>query len=69
MTRRIDHLVVAVRDLDEAGSFYRRLGFQVGARNRHPWGTENRLVQFSDSFIELITVGEGAANAPNQASP
>ena len=46
MTRRIDHLVVAVRDLDGAGRFYERLGFQVGARNRHPWGTENRLVQF-----------------------
>ena len=43
MTRRIDHLVVAVRDLDEAGRFYERLGFQVGARNRHPWGTENRI--------------------------
>lgn len=62
MARRIDHLVVAVRDLDAAGDFYRRLGFQVGGRNRHPWGTENRLVQFRSSFIELITVGadEGA---------
>ena len=46
MTRRIDHLVVAVRDLDGAAAFYERLGFQVGARNRHPWGTENRIVQF-----------------------
>ena len=68
MTRRIDHLVVAVHDLDQAGSFYQRLGFQVGARNRHPWGTENRLVQLPSSFIELITVGEGAAIAPHQAS-
>ncbi|WP_114943842.1 VOC family protein [Microvirga calopogonii] len=68
MTRRIDHLVIAVRDLDQAGSFYRRLGFQVGGRNRHPWGTENRIVQFSGSFIELITVGEGAAIAPHRAS-
>jgi catechol 2,3-dioxygenase-like lactoylglutathione lyase family enzyme len=68
MTRRIDHLVVAVQDLDQAGTFYQRLGFQVGGRNRHPWGTENRIVQFSHSFIELITVGEGAAIAPHQAS-
>ncbi|QFU16433.1 VOC family protein [Microvirga thermotolerans] len=60
MSRRIDHLVIAVRDLDGAASFYRRLGFQVGARNRHPWGTENRIVQFRSSFLELITVGEGA---------
>ncbi|EIM29702.1 VOC family protein [Microvirga lotononidis] len=68
MTRRIDHLVIAVRDLDRAGDFYRRLGFQVGARNRHPWGTENRIVQFPGSFIELISVGEGAAIAPHRAS-
>ncbi|MFC5487333.1 VOC family protein [Microvirga aerilata] len=66
MNRRIDHLVVAVHDLDRAGSFYQRLGFQVGARNRHPWGTENRIVQLAQSFIELITVGEGAAIAPHQ---
>lgn len=68
MTRRIDHLVIAVHDLDQAGSFYRRLGFQVGARNRHPWGTENRIVQLPGSFIELIAVGEGAAIAPHRAS-
>ncbi|WP_262268950.1 MULTISPECIES: VOC family protein [Microvirga] len=68
MSRRIDHLVIAVRDLDQAGSFYHRLGFQVGARNRHPWGTENRIVQLSNSFIELITIGEGAAIAPHRAS-
>jgi hypothetical protein len=63
--RRIDHLVVAVRDLDHAAAFYRRLGFQVGARNRHPWGTENRLVQFPAAFIELITMGEGGGIAPH----
>lgn len=68
MTRRIDHLVVAVHDLDQAGSFYQRLGFQVGTRNRHPWGTENRIVQLPRSFIELITAGEGTAIAPHQAS-
>jgi catechol 2,3-dioxygenase-like lactoylglutathione lyase family enzyme len=66
--RRIDHLVVAVRDLDKAAEFYRRLGFQVGARNRHPWGTENRLVQFGTAFIELITVGEGGEIAPHTAN-
>lgn len=60
MTRRIDHLVVAVRDLDGAADFYERLGFRVGTRNRHPWGTENRLVQLAASYIELITVGANA---------
>lgn len=65
MTRRIDHLVVAVHDLDKAADFYRRLGFQVGARNRHSWGTENRIVQLPGTFIELITVGEGAQIPPH----
>lgn len=66
MTRRIDHLVVAVRDLDKAADFYRGLGFQVGSRNRHPWGTENRLIQFPGSFIELIAVGEGGGIPPHR---
>ncbi len=56
--RRIDHLVLAVHDLDAAADRYEQLGFQVGARNRHPWGTENRLVQFGSSFLELITVAD-----------
>ena len=71
MTRRIDHLVVAVHDLDGAAGFYRNLGFQVGARNRHPWGTENRIVQLPGSFIELIALGQGAeipAHAPGSFS-
>ena len=36
MARGLDHLVHVVRDLDAAGAFYQRLGFTVGARNRHP---------------------------------
>lgn len=66
MTRRIDHLVIAVHDLDKAAGFYQRLGFLVGARNRHSWGTENRLVQFPGTFLELITVGEGAQIPPHK---
>ncbi len=62
--RHIDHIVVAVRELDEAADIYRRLGFQVGTRNQHPWGTENRLIQFGRSFIELITVGNHADLIP-----
>ncbi len=64
-SRRIDHLVIAVHDLDDAAAFYQRLGFQVGARNLHPWGTENRLVQFRSSFLELITVGDAADIPPH----
>lgn len=32
----------------------------VGSRNRHPWGTHNRLIQFPGAFLELITVAEPA---------
>lgn len=64
MARGIDHLVLAVRDLDAAAAHYRALGFTVGARNRHPWGTENHIVQFPGAFLELIGLGEGAEIAP-----
>ena len=66
MPRAIDHLVLAVRDLDAAGAFYERMGFVVGARNRHPWGTENRLVQVNGSFLELVAVGAKAKIAPHR---
>jgi catechol 2,3-dioxygenase-like lactoylglutathione lyase family enzyme len=54
----LHHVVHVVRDLDAAGECYRRLGFQVGGRNRHPWGTHNRVIQFGGSYIELLTVAE-----------
>jgi hypothetical protein len=68
MPRAVDHLVIAARDLPEQAALYHRLGFQVGARNRHPWGTENHIVQFDGAFLELIGLGdEFAAPHPNEA--
>ena len=64
MARGLDHIVHAVHDLDAAGEVYARLGFTVGARNRHPWGTHNRIVQFPGVFIELLTIGEPALIPP-----
>jgi catechol 2,3-dioxygenase-like lactoylglutathione lyase family enzyme len=58
MSRGLDHIAHAVRDLDKAADFYRRIGFTVGARNRHPWGTHNCLVQFPGFFIEILTLAE-----------
>jgi catechol 2,3-dioxygenase-like lactoylglutathione lyase family enzyme len=58
MPRGLDHIVHAVRDLDATADLYRRLGFTVGARNRHPWGTHNHLVQLPGFFIELLAVAE-----------
>lgn len=58
MPSGLDHIVHAVRDLDAAAALYRRLGFTVGARNRHPWGTHNHIVQLPGFFIELLTLAE-----------
>jgi catechol 2,3-dioxygenase-like lactoylglutathione lyase family enzyme len=58
MPRGLDHIVHAVRDLAAAAELYRRLGFTVGARNRHAWGTHNHLVQLPGFFVELLTVAE-----------
>jgi catechol 2,3-dioxygenase-like lactoylglutathione lyase family enzyme len=58
MSRGLDHIVHAVRDLDAAAEQYQSLGFTVGARNKHPWGTHNRIVQFPGFFIELLTFAE-----------
>ena len=58
MPRGLDHIVHAVRDLDAAAEIYRGLGFTVGARNRHPWGTHNYIIQFRGFFIELLTLAE-----------
>lgn len=67
MPHGIDHLVLAVRDLDAAAAFYRALGFTVGARNRHPWGTLNHIVQMPGQFLELIALEPGFVKpAPDQ---
>src|SRR5436309_15480082 len=56
MPHGLDHVVHAVRDLEAAAELYRRLGFTVGARNQHSWGTHNHLVQLQGFFVELLTV-------------
>jgi catechol 2,3-dioxygenase-like lactoylglutathione lyase family enzyme len=58
MGRGLDHAIHVVCDLEAAGAFYQRLGFQVGARNQHPWGTANRIVQLPGFFVEILGVAE-----------
>lgn len=65
MARGLDHIVHAVRDLDTAAALYRSLGFTVGARNRHPWGTHNYIVQLPGFFIELLTLAEPEKLGPD----
>ena len=67
MSRGLDHIVHAVRDLDAAAALYRRLGFTVGARNVHPpaWGTQNHIVQFSGGFVELLAMADASRIEPH----
>lgn len=68
MVRAIDHLVVPSADLAGMAAAFRALGFTVGARNRHPWGTENHVVQFRSSFFELLGFADDFV-APQPAEP
>src|SRR5207237_364807 len=56
MLRAIDHLVVAVTDLDGAVKTYGDLGFTVVPGGRHTEGaTANALIGFRDtSYLELV---------------
>ena len=54
--RGIDHIVIAVRDLDTASADYAALGFTVVPGGEHTGGvTHNALISFADgSYFELI---------------
>jgi catechol 2,3-dioxygenase-like lactoylglutathione lyase family enzyme len=56
MLLAIDHLVIAVDDLEAASKDYRELGFTVVPGGRHTGiGTYNSLIAFRDgSYLELI---------------
>lgn len=56
MSRGIDHLVLAVRDLDTACAFYERAGFTLTPKAQHPFGTGNRLAQLGNDFLEVVSV-------------
>lgn len=66
MVRGLDHVVHVVRDLEAAGELYDLLGFTVGSRNRHPWGTQNRIVQTPGFFVELLEVAEPEVIPPHE---
>ena len=56
MLRGVDHVVMAVRDLEAACALYESLGFTITPTAYHPFGTKNALVQLDGSFIELLAV-------------
>ena len=54
----IDHLVIAVRDLDDAADeLQRQVGLAATGGGRHPiLGTRNRLAWLGDTYIELVSI-------------
>jgi len=55
----LDHIPLAVQDLDQAGRDFARLGFTIKPGRRHDNGIRNLHVKFADrSAIELITAAE-----------
>ena len=57
--RSIDHVVLAVHDLDRAAASLEASGFTLTPRGTHPdnMGTSNRLAQFaSRNYLELLEV-------------
>jgi hypothetical protein len=65
MTLVIDHVVLAVHDLEDAGErLLRDHGLLSVPGGRHArWGTANRVVPLGDDYIELIAVVD-----PDQAT-
>lgn len=59
--RPIDHLVIAVHDLDAAQKSYGRLGFTLTPVARHPFGTANSLVQLEGGCLELLGIADPSA--------
>ena len=55
MPLSIDHIVIAVTDLDAAVRDYAALGFTVLPGGEHPRGSRNALVVFEDgAYLEII---------------
>jgi catechol 2,3-dioxygenase-like lactoylglutathione lyase family enzyme len=54
--RGIDHVVIAVRDLDRAQQTYERLGFTLTPRGFHSLGSANHCIMFGTDYIELLAL-------------
>lgn len=56
---RVDHPVIAVRDLERTREQFKRLGFVVPPIGRHQeWGTENLCIMFPHDYLEIRGIGD-----------
>lgn len=52
----IDHVVIAVRDLDSTQDTFRRMGFTLTPRGHHTLGSKNHCIMFGRDYVELLMV-------------
>src|SRR5688572_32351224 len=68
---RLDHVGVAVRNLDTGRATYERLGFRLTQRSHHrgsaapgapvePWGSGNHCAMFRDGYLEIVGLTDPA---------
>jgi hypothetical protein len=57
----IDHVIIAVRDLEGARSVWTRLGFTATPRGRHLGrGSANYCIMFASNYLELMGIVDAA---------
>ena len=65
MDLALDHIGVAVKDLDRGRQSYERLGFRLTPRSMHrgsptpgapvePWGSGNHCAMFGEGYLEIV---------------
>jgi len=52
----IDHVVIAVHDLERARAVYARLGFTLTPRGIHTLGSQNHCIMFARDYLELLAL-------------
>jgi hypothetical protein len=65
--RGLNHLVLTGHNLDAMGDHYASLGFTLAPRGRHPFGTDNAVIQLHGCYLELLTVAR-PADVPEHAA-
>ncbi|MDQ3933617.1 MAG: VOC family protein [Actinomycetota bacterium] len=64
-TLRIDHVIYAVHDLEQAAATIAEdHGLASVPGGKHPaWGTENRIIPLGDEYLELVMISDPAVAA------